>query len=121
VRASGPGPGSGEISAPLDPEGSRGQKETASLDYLPQVTIPSFTVQHCEPCFLSRILSRRLAAEAGPQTDTAHFADWETHSRGIASKLLARMGSVKGSGLGVGGEGRGRERDVRLRGTGREE
>jgi hypothetical protein len=46
----------------------------------------------------------RLAAEAGPQTDTVHFADWEAHNRGIASKLLARMGFVKGSGLGRLGE-----------------
>jgi hypothetical protein len=46
---------------------------------------------------------RRQAAAAGRQTDTAHFADWEVHSRGIASKLLARMGFVRGKGLGRSG------------------
>ena len=38
----------------------------------------------------------RLAAAAGAQTDTAHFAEWEENSRGIASKLLARMGCAGG-------------------------
>lgn len=48
----------------------------------------------------------REAAAAGRQTDTAHFADWEAHSRGIASKLLAGMGYVRGRGLGrAGGRG----------------
>eukprot|EP00955_Chlamydomonas_euryale_P087286 364282-Chlamydomonas_euryale.AAC.26 len=42
----------------------------------------------------------RLAAAAGAMTDSAHFADWEAHSRGVASRLLARMGYVRGTGLG---------------------
>lgn len=42
----------------------------------------------------------RLAAEAGPHTAAGHFADWEVHSRGIASKLLTQMGYAAGRGLG---------------------
>ncbi|KAG1680172.1 hypothetical protein FOA52_000285 [Chlamydomonas sp. UWO 241] len=45
----------------------------------------------------------RLAAAAGAQSDTAHFATWEAHSRGIASRLMARMGYVHGTGLGPDG------------------
>ncbi len=33
-----------------------------------------------------------------------HFSEFEVHSRGIASKLLAAMGYVKGTGLGSRGE-----------------
>lgn len=46
----------------------------------------------------------RVAARAGAQTLTAHFAAWEAHSRGIASKLMAAMGYVPGNGLGRGSE-----------------
>lgn len=45
------------------------------------------------------------AVQAGPQTDTIHFATWETHTRGVGSKLMAAMGYRKGAGLGRHKEG----------------
>ncbi|GIL84991.1 hypothetical protein Vretimale_9839 [Volvox reticuliferus] len=47
----------------------------------------------------------RLAAAAGALDDAALLADWESHSRGVASRLLVRMGYLRGQGLGSRGQG----------------
>ncbi|KAK9821841.1 hypothetical protein WJX74_003266 [Apatococcus lobatus] len=55
------------------------------------------------------------AAKLGAQTDTAHFANWESHTRGIGSKLMSGMGYKRNQGLGRSLTGSQAPLEVRLR------
>lgn len=60
---------------------------------------------------------RRAAVEAGVQSESITFAAWEDSGRGIASKLMARMGFKRGAGLGRRGKVRAKLLDSWARST----
>lgn len=74
------------------------------------MTVKHMTLSRHAPLFIQ-------AAAAGPQTETARFACWEEHTRGVGSKLMAAMGYREGQGLGPSYCGAVAPIEVRLAGT----
>eukprot|EP00891_Asterochloris_glomerata_P006648 jgi/Astpho2/6648/Aster-05009 len=84
------------------------EQDAAVSSYTQQPAAAGAAMQEAQAAMLR-------AADLGPQTDTAHFAAWEEHTRGIGSKLMAGMGYVSGRGLGSSRPGRVAPLEVHLR------
>ncbi|XP_067662234.1 zinc finger CCCH-type with G patch domain-containing protein-like isoform X1 [Haliotis asinina] len=99
---------------------SHGNSETVELqDILPQEqhvddSLLSDDEKEEEPSTSSQTISREDSDSEDelpvflwkPPKTTAALGEWEQYTKGIGSKLMAKMGYITGQGLGVRGEGR---------------